>query len=67
MEKIIIAGGNGFIGSHLVQKLLKDNHEVFILDADINYFNPISPLALKNLEWRKKYLTKGAKIYQINL
>lgn len=67
MKKIIVAGGNGFIGSHLVQKLLKDNSEVFILDADINYFNPISPLALKNLEWRKKYLTKGAKIYQVNL
>ena len=67
MEKIIVAGGNGFIGSHLVKKLIKENHEIFILDADINYFNPLSINALKNIEWRKTYLTKGAKVYQINL
>lgn len=67
MEKIIVAGGNGFIGSHLVKKLIDENHEVFILDADINYFNPLSDYALKNIEWRKNNLTRGAKIYKLNL
>lgn len=30
--KILITGGAGFIGSHLVEKLFKDGHTVFILD-----------------------------------
>lgn len=30
--KIIVTGGAGFIGSHLVNKLIKQNHEVLIID-----------------------------------
>lgn len=30
--KILITGGAGFIGSHLCDYILKDNHEVFVLD-----------------------------------
>ena len=30
--KIIITGGAGFIGSHLVDSLLRDNHNITILD-----------------------------------
>ncbi|OGG21052.1 nucleoside-diphosphate sugar epimerase [Candidatus Gottesmanbacteria bacterium RIFCSPHIGHO2_02_FULL_40_13] len=30
--KILITGGAGFIGSHLAQYLVKNNHQVFILD-----------------------------------
>ena len=31
-KKILITGGAGFIGSHLAEKLLKDNGEVFVVD-----------------------------------
>jgi len=31
-KKILITGGAGFIGSHLAEKLLNDNKEVFIVD-----------------------------------
>ena len=31
-KKVIVAGGAGFIGSHLVELLLKENHEVTVLD-----------------------------------
>jgi UDP-glucuronate decarboxylase len=35
MKRILVTGGAGFIGSHLCERLLKNNHEVLSLD---NYF-----------------------------
>jgi UDP-glucose 4-epimerase len=30
--KILVTGGNGFIGSNLIEKLLKEGHQVVSLD-----------------------------------
>lgn len=32
MYKVVVAGGSGFIGSHLCKRLIADGHEVFVLD-----------------------------------
>jgi len=35
MQRVLITGGAGFLGSHLCERLLKDGHEVLCLD---NFF-----------------------------
>ena len=37
MKRILISGGNGFIGSHLVDELVKD-YEVYVLDNNFPGF-----------------------------
>jgi len=38
--RILVAGGAGFIGSHLVERLLADGHNVVILDDFNDYYDP---------------------------
>lgn len=46
--RFLVTGGAGFIGSHLVEELKKQGHEVLILDVrtgyDIRNYNGIKPL-----------------------
>jgi len=48
--KTVITGGAGFIGSHLVDALVKEGHEVIVID------NYLSGLSLKNE--KAKYIDK---------
>ena len=34
MSKVIVTGGAGFIGSNLVDRLVKDGHEVLVVDNE---------------------------------
>ena len=50
--KILITGGSGFIGSHLAERLIKDNHEVTILDnfSTGSESNLVNILGVRGLE-----------------
>lgn len=51
--KILVTGGAGFIGSHLVDRLIKENHKVAVID---------------NLSaGRRENLNKKAKFYQLDI
>lgn len=39
MATILVTGGAAFIGSHLVERLLKEDYEVICLDNFSNYYN----------------------------
>lgn len=38
--KILVTGGAGFIGSHLIERLLRDGHSVVCFDDFNNYYDP---------------------------
>lgn len=60
LKKIFITGGEGFIGSHLADKLLKLGHEVVSFDANLNSIdNPA--YHQRSLKIRKKIHLQPAK------
>ena len=40
MNTILITGGAGFIGSHLVERLLNDKNKIIVVDNFNNYYEP---------------------------
>ena len=56
MRKILITGGTGFVGSHLVEELIRQDNEITILAMQ----NPIENIEVENLELLRN---KGAKVF----
>ncbi|MEK6936795.1 MAG: NAD-dependent epimerase/dehydratase family protein [Nanoarchaeota archaeon] len=52
MAKILITGGAGFIGSHIVRKLVELGHEIVILDAFEQYSPPLTGQYSKYIKLR---------------
>ncbi len=50
--RVLVTGGAGFIGSHLSERMLRDGHEVVILDQLNDYYSP--SLKCRNLDIVRK-------------
>ena len=53
MKNIIVTGGAGYIGSHLIELLIKKNFKVFIIDNLSTGY--------------RKLINKKAKFFKINI
>lgn len=53
MKKILVTGGAGFIGSHLVERLVRDGHEVVVMDTELQG-NKIPAAVLEKITYYKK-------------
>ena len=62
MQKILITGGAGYIGSHIVEKLVKTNKNVFILD---NLSTGFRRLINKKATFIKGDIANTAKVKKI--
>lgn len=68
MARVLVTGGAGFIGSHLVKEMLDERHEVFVLDAFSQYIMPpITPLYVYNVNYRFEHLINNAEILRGNV
>ena len=58
----LISGGAGFIGSHLVENLLKDNNKIVLIDNFNNFYDPAikkrNLQMLRDLHLQKKFNSK---------
>jgi len=55
-SRVLVTGGAGFIGSHLVDRLIKGDYEVVVLD---NFFSGKIRNIKHHLDSRRFYLVKG--------
>jgi UDP-glucuronate 4-epimerase len=59
--RVLVTGGAGFIGSHLVEKLLAAGHAAAILDDFNNFYDPAIKLA--NIA----SVTRDARVFRVDL
>ena len=73
MARIAVTGGAGFLGSHIVRRLVDEGHEVTVIDdfssgstenlADVGVKQKVSRGDLKDLEFARKSLRRAEEVF----
>lgn len=66
MARVLITGGAGFIGSHMMRILLDSGHDAVGLDFFQQYIHPLQPTFLENMNYRFDVLLKDAQLERVN-
>ena len=64
MTKCVVTGGAGFIGSNIVQQLLRDGHDVCVLD-DLSSGYPINLEAFPQVSFIRDSILNVAAVEQV--
>ncbi|HSZ14157.1 MAG TPA: NAD(P)-dependent oxidoreductase [Solirubrobacteraceae bacterium] len=66
MTRVLVAGGGGFIGSHLVRTLVDHGAAVTVADAWCSYGAPEDEERRRTLAWRREQLLDGAHVHTLS-
>jgi UDP-glucose 4-epimerase len=67
MARVLVVGGGGFIGAHLVRRLLDDGAEVTVADAWRSYGVSSGAERERTLAWRAQRLLAGADVRSLSI
>ena len=64
-KKILVTGGLGFVGSHLVDSLVKDNHVTVVDDLSAGRLENINMSAITNIQTVEEFIRSSNEKYDI--
>ena len=64
MSKVLITGGCGFIGSHIVLLLLEEGYEVIILDSNFNSSSNVINKIFNILKKKNIFISNKLKFFK---